>query len=182
MLINGGVCSPCHDAKHISYIAQQAIAGNQVVYRMAIRNNVLFQWASLNDSEKNYIDMLNDIIPDNAVRIKKDSERVYERLRVQSIRVAARLREKNRSGSKKQRNDILNSWTNISILASDIMTPGEMEVEKKRLEELVKDLIERLENSNVEVEEWRKKHENLGEEKEKLFEELTEEIVKNQDK
>ena len=36
--------------------------------------------------------------------------------------------------SKEQRNKILNGWTNLSILAGDVMNSGEMEEELKRLE------------------------------------------------
>ena len=54
---------------NISTVVEQAIAGDQVVYRMATRNNILLQWAILTDSEKYYIDLLNDIIPGTVVRI-----------------------------------------------------------------------------------------------------------------
>ena len=36
-------------SKHLAYVTQQAIAGDQVVYRMTIQNNVLCQWATLKD-------------------------------------------------------------------------------------------------------------------------------------
>ena len=183
MLINGTVSSPHIDYyKHLDYVVKQAIAGDQVVYRMAIRNNILWQWASLKDPEKNYIDLLNDIIPGTVVRIKRDLKRVKERLRVTISRVTGSIRKKNRSGSEKQRNEILNGWTNLSILAGDIMNPGEMEEEIKRLEAKAADLMERLQTCNVEVEEWKKKYENLEGEKKKVFEELTAEILNSQDK
>ena len=183
MLINGTVSSPHIDYyKHLDYVVKQAIAGDQVVYRMAIRNNILWQWASLKDPEKNYIDLLNDIIPGTVVRIKRDSKRVKERLRVTISRITGNIRKKNRSGSEKQRNEILNCWTNLSILAGDIMNPGEMEEEIKRLEAKAADLMERLQTCNVEVEEWRKKYKNLEGEKKKVFEELTAEILNSQDK
>ena len=183
VLINGTVSSPHIDYyKHLDYVVKQAIAGDQVVYRMAIRNNILWQWESLKDPEKNYIDLLNDIIPGTVVRIKRDSKRVKERLRVTISRVTGSIRKKNRSGSEKQRNEILNGWTNLSILAGDIMNPGEMEEEIKRLEAKAADLMERLQTCNVAVEEWRKKYENLEGEKKKVFEELTAEILNSQDK
>ena len=62
MLVNGRVSSLHIDYKHFDYVVEQAIAGDQVVYRMATRNNILLQWAILTDSEKYYIDLLNDII------------------------------------------------------------------------------------------------------------------------
>ena len=69
VLINGRVSSLHIDYKHFDYVVEQAIAGDQVVYRMAIRNNILLQWASLKHSEKYHIDLLNDIIPGTVVRI-----------------------------------------------------------------------------------------------------------------
>ena len=62
VLVNGRVSSLHIDYKHFDYVVEQAIAGDQVVYRMATRNNILLQWAILTDSEKYYIDLLNDII------------------------------------------------------------------------------------------------------------------------
>ena len=62
VLVNGRVSSLHIDYKHFDYVVEQAIAGDQVVYRMATRNNILLQWAILMDSEKYYIDLLNDII------------------------------------------------------------------------------------------------------------------------
>lgn len=103
-------------------------------------------------------------------------------LRVTTIRLTGNLREKNRSGSKEQRNKILNGWTNLSILASDAMNSGEMEEKLKRLEAKATVLMERLQECYGEVEEWRKKYENLEDEKKKLFMELTEEILNSQDK
>lgn len=101
---------------------------------------------------------------------------------VTTIRLTGNLREKNRSGSKEQRNKILNGWTNLSILASDAMNSGEMEEKLKRLEAKATVLMERLQECYGEVEEWRKKYENLEDEKKKLFVELTEEILNSQDK
>ena len=41
LLISGSVSSPHQNSKQLAYVIQQAIAGDQVVYRMAIQNNVL---------------------------------------------------------------------------------------------------------------------------------------------
>ena len=152
------------------------------MYRIAIRNNVLHHWENLPDSERNYIDLLNDIIPDNSVKVKQHSTRVRKRIQVECFRLEQKLKKKNRSGSREQRGQILDSWTNIAILASDIMTPGELEAEVRRLEEKVRVLMERLDNLNVEVEEWRRKHEDVEEEKRKMFEEMQEETINIQNK
>ena len=41
IVISGGI-----DANKLNYIAKQAIAGNQVIFNMVIKNKVLIQWAS----------------------------------------------------------------------------------------------------------------------------------------
>ena len=51
LLISGSVSSPQLNSKHLAYVTKQAIAGDQVVCRMAIQNNVLCQWATLEDSQ-----------------------------------------------------------------------------------------------------------------------------------
>lgn len=182
IIINGIASSPHIEYKHFDYVVKQAIAGDQVVYRMAIRNTILLQWASLKDCEKHHINLLNEVIPGTVLRIQRDSKRMKQCLRVTTIRLTGNLREKNRSGSKEQRNKILNGWTNLSILASDAMNSGEMEEKLKRLEAKATVLMERLQECYGEVEEWRKKYENLEDEKKKLFVELTEEILNSQDK
>ena len=48
LLISGSV------SKHLAYVTQRAIAGDQVVYRMAIQNNKLCQWATLKDSQNTF--------------------------------------------------------------------------------------------------------------------------------
>ena len=52
MLISDSVSSPhLKHSKHLAYVTQQAIPGDQVVYRMAIQDNELCQWATLEDSQ-----------------------------------------------------------------------------------------------------------------------------------
>ena len=53
LLISDSVSSPHLNSKRLAYVTQQAIAGDQVVYRMAIENNVLCQWETLTDSQRN---------------------------------------------------------------------------------------------------------------------------------
>lgn len=130
--------------------------------------NILLQWAKLTDPNIDYVNLVNDIIPNDTVRIKKttkDSKRVHDRIRNECIRIEKKIKEANRIGSKKKRNVILDSFTKVTILASDIMTPGEMELDIRRLEEKVKELQDRLDSLNVEVEQWRGQYTNLEEEK-----------------
>ena len=60
---------------------------------------------------------------------------------------------------------MLKGWTDLSILAGDIMNSGEMEEEIKRLEAKATYLMDRLQMCYVEVEERRTKYESLDDEK-----------------
>lgn len=60
---------------------------------------------------------------------------------------------------------MLKGWTNLSILAGDIMNSGEMQEEIKRLEAKATYLMDRLQMCYVEGEERRTKYENLDDEK-----------------
>ena len=40
LLISGSVSLAHRDSKHLAYVTQQAIAGDQIVYWMAMQNNV----------------------------------------------------------------------------------------------------------------------------------------------
>ena len=51
LLTSDSVSSPHMNSKHLANITQQAIAGDQVVHRMANQNNALCQWATLKDSQ-----------------------------------------------------------------------------------------------------------------------------------
>ena len=54
LLTSGSASSPQLNSKHFAYVTQQPIAGDQDVYRMAIQNNVLCQWATLKDSQNTF--------------------------------------------------------------------------------------------------------------------------------
>lgn len=74
------------------------------------------------------------------------------------------LKEKTTDPAQKT-NEILKGWTNLSILAGNIMNSGEMEEEIKRLDAKATYLMDRLQMCYVEVEEWRTKYESLDDEK-----------------
>ena len=54
LLISGSVSSQHLSSTHLAYVTQQAIAGEQVVYRMAIQDNVSCQWATLKHSQNTF--------------------------------------------------------------------------------------------------------------------------------
>lgn len=53
----------------LSYVAEQAVSGDQVMYCMAIHNSVLLQWYN-SKSEQKYVDFLNEIIPNGSIKVK----------------------------------------------------------------------------------------------------------------
>ncbi len=167
LLINGNMPS-----NMLSYVAEQAISGDQVMYCMAIRNSVLLQWYNAKSKEKKYVDYLNEIIPDGSVKIKNTSVRVEDQLRYQCCNVGKQVKRLHSNGSKKDRLIFLDKMSKISILVRDVATAAEMEQDIKLKDKEIEMLHERLENLNVELEEWKKQYQNLEKEKERLFNEM----------
>ena len=167
LLINGNLPS-----NMLSYVVKQAISGDQVMYCMAIRNSVLLQWYNAKSKQKKYVDFLNEIIPDGSVKIKSTSLRVEVRLRHQCCNVNNKVKRLNSKGSKEKRVVYLNEMSKVSILVSDVATAVEMEQEIKSKCKEIEMLHKRLENLNVELEEWKKQYQNLEKEIERLFFEM----------
>jgi sensor c-di-GMP phosphodiesterase-like protein len=65
----------------------------------------------------------------------------------------------------------LNNVSKVSVLVSDVATAAEMEQDIQRSKMAFQEIQERLDNLNVELEEWKKQFENL-EEKKCLFNEM----------
>ena len=167
LLINGNLPS-----NMLSYVVKQAISGDQVMYCMAIRNSVLLQWYNAKSKQKKYVDFLNEIIPDGSVKIKSTSLRVEVRLRHQCCNVNNKVKRLNSKGLKEKRVVYLNEMSKVSILVSDVATAVEMEQEINSKCKEIEMLHKRLENLNVELEEWKKQYQNLEKEIERLFFEM----------
>lgn len=146
LLINGGI----PDNK-LSYVLEQAVAQDQVVCCLSIRNSILTEWSSLTDVNGTFVDLLNHIIPKGSIKVRPSSVRINERLRVQCFRAKQKLGNLNRTGSKIKRSEFLNSWTKITVLSSDFMSAVEYENEIKKMEAEVLDLQRRIEDLNLEV-------------------------------
>lgn len=56
------------------------------------------------------------------------------------------------------------------------MTIGDLEEENRKLQQKAQELHDRIESLNYEIEEWKKKFYNLEKEKEKLYQEMIEEV------
>ena len=121
----------------------------------------------------NYVEIINNLIPDGVIKIRADCKRISEKIRVLCWKINEKTKKLKRSGSISQRNDFLEEFSKLSILVSDVMTAWEYEQDKKRVEKKLKavELDESMEN-------WKQKYENLEEEKRALFEEMMEQNSK----
>ena len=151
ILINGNLPS-----NMLSYAAEQALSGDQVMYCMAIHNSVLLQWYNSKSNLKKYVDFLNETIPNGSIKIKRTSSRIEDRLRYQCSQVRKQVKKLNVKGSKEKRVAFLNNISKASILVSDVATAAEMEQEIQRSKVALQALQERLDNLNNELEEWKK--------------------------
>ena len=124
LLINGNLPS-----NMLSYVAKQAVSGDQVMYWMNINNSVLLQWYTSKSGQKKYVDFLNEVIPNGLIKVKRTSSRIEDRLRFQCSKASKQVKKLNLKGSKAKRVTFLNSMSKVSILASDVVSAAEMEEE-----------------------------------------------------
>ena len=94
----------------------------------------------------NYIEIINNLIPDGVIKIRADSKRISEKIRVLCWKINKKTKKLRRSGSISQRNDFLEEFSKLSILVSDVMTAWECEQDKKRVEKKAVELNETMEN------------------------------------
>ena len=170
-LINGNALK-----NKLQYVWDQAVTGDQVIQILQIRNRVLIAWEKLkfNDCEKNYVELLNNLVGNGIAKFKTNSKRLLSRIKVE----CSKQRESYRSPeerNKKNREGFLNSWTKLSILRSDVMTVGDLEEENRRLQRKAQEREDRIKRLNDDIEEWKQKFENLEKEKETLYLEMEEE-------
>ena len=66
----------------LKYVTKQHEGGNEVVFWLTIKNATLIQWHKLKKETPGfaYIDMLNGIIPGQAFKISRESDRIERRL------------------------------------------------------------------------------------------------------
>ena len=93
----------------LSYVAEQAVSGDQVMYCMAIHNRVLLQWYNSKSEQKKYVDFLNEIIPNGSIKVKRTSPRIEDRLRYKCSQVSKQIKKLNLKGSKAKRVTFLNN-------------------------------------------------------------------------
>ena len=105
------------DAKRLSYITKKYIDGDNVVFDMGIENRTLIKWAG---EHRDHVQLLNEALPENGLKISTVSKRVRERLRYQVWRAVKKSKDCNRAGSKKKREEFLGIKVTLSILFSDV--------------------------------------------------------------
>ena len=140
----------------LQYVWNQAVTGDQVIHILQIRNRVLIAWEKLKfpDCEKNYVELLNNLVGNGIAKFKTNSKRLLSRIKVE----CSKQRESYRSPeerNKKNREGFLNSWTKLSILRSDVMTVGDLEEENRRLQRKAQEQEDRIKRLNYDIEEWK---------------------------
>ena len=116
-----------------------------------------------------------------SVRFKQTSERIKERTRILCWRAFTKYKQLSWKGSSDRRTEQLDGFSEICILASDIVPAAAMEQKMQAKNRELKEMGELLNNFNLELEKWRQKFKNLKEEKKKLFDEMQEYKLKNTD-
>ena len=150
-LINGNALK-----NKLQYVWDHAVTGDQVIQILQIRNRVLIAWEKLkfNDCEKNYVELLNNLVGNGIAKFKTNSKRLLSRIKVE----CSKQRESYRSPEKRNKKNsegFLNSWTKLSILRSDVMTVGDLEEENRRLQRKAQEQEDRIKRLNYDIEEWK---------------------------
>ena len=140
----------------LQYVWDQAVTGDQVIHILQIRNRVLIAWEKLKfpDCEKNYVELLNNLVGNGIAKFKTNSKRFLSRIKVECSKAKRKLQESRRE-KQKNREGFLNSWTKRSILRSDVMTVGDLEEENRRLQRKAQEQEDRIKRLNYDIEEWK---------------------------
>ena len=107
----------------MAYVKKQALANSKVIHIFDMKNSLLLNMA--NEPTSNYIEVMNNLIPDGVIKIKRDSKNIREKVRVLVWKVKDQVKKLNRQGSKLQREKYLGKWSKLTILVGDIMTAHE---------------------------------------------------------
>ena len=155
---------------HLQYVVQQREQGNEVVFWLKIKQEVLARWRKEKSSNKFaagvlYIDLVNLIIPGNAFYLNRNSERLETQLSNSCIVADATRRKINKKGSAKQRKEFLDSYKKLAVLKNDIIS-----VEKFKSE--ISNLEQNVNTAEAEIKLWKQKYLDLEKEKEDLLQEM----------
>ena len=81
----------------LNYVYNQAIAENEVIYTFSMKNALLLSIA--NKPMGNYVEIINNLNPDGVIKIKEDSKRISEKIRVLCWKINEKTKKLRRSGS-----------------------------------------------------------------------------------
>ena len=160
----------------LQYVISQYERGQEVIAWLKVKLRSLIGWKStINQSHPNTdvrcIDYLNLYISGNAFKINRESKRLEDKLIAYSHEAIKRQKVLNRRCSKSQRENFSKSFKVISIFKEDIISVEDWKADLETLEA-------RLELVQLELSEWKKKHNDLEKKKEALFAEILEELEK----
>ena len=162
---------PVRDPSCLYLRTKQREGGNELVFSLAIKNTALIQWHKLKKETPciAYIDMLNGIIPDHALKISGERDRIEGRLSKHCSVASIIDQILNRKGNFKNRKGHEEKLCRLTILKSKVIPLEKWEV----------DLCAIQSKLEKEICNWKAKYENLVEEKEKLAEKMLSEIGKD---
>jgi hypothetical protein len=145
----------------LRFVEHQASIGNAVQWWLEIPYTILRLWSG----EDLLIKKLNDAMPDILLPVKSNSSRIEESLRVKVAMVAREYKIKQCAGGHTAKK-FDEKFYKMSVLSSEVT--GLMDLKA---------------NNEALVREWRKRYEDLQEEKQRLYNEMMQELkVRKQEK
>ena len=101
-LINGNALK-----NKLQYVWDQAVTGDQVIHILQIRNTVLIAWEKLKfpDCEKNYVELLNNLVGNGIAKFKTNSKRFLSRIKVECSKAKRKLQKSRGEKQKKTEKD-----------------------------------------------------------------------------
>lgn len=92
----------------LQYVWNQAVTGDQVIHILQIRNRVLIAWEKLKfpDCEKNYVELLNNLVGNGIAKFKTNSKRFLSRIKVECSKAKRKLQESRGEKQKKKQRRI----------------------------------------------------------------------------
>lgn len=142
------------------FIEHQESIGNPVLWWLEVPYAMLRSWSGADS----FIKKLNAAMPDILLPVKANNRRIEESLRVKVTMVAREYKIKQRAGGRTAKKFDEKSFK-MSVLSSEVTR-----------------LVDLRANNEALVSEWRKRYEDLEEEKERLYCEMMEEVRESKQK
>jgi hypothetical protein len=136
------------------FVEHQESIDNPVLWWLEVPYALLRSWSGADS----FIKKLNNAMPDILLPVKSNSPRIEESLRVKVTMVARECKIKQRAGGRTAKK-FDEKVFKMSVLSSEVTR-----------------LMDLMANNEALVREWRKRYEDLEEEKERLYHEMMEEV------